>query len=598
MMRRRLPLLLVALAVLLAGGWWWWRERPDPSVMHVFPGVRGPAKASKIIEPPRTRIAQFDRGGPHRLAILVTDPQSGWLGLVRGFRAHGVPITVTEDPAKALRHKVVLVYPIVSGRVLSAEQLRALAQHVRDGGTVVAFNLAGGGLGELFGVGEGTEASSRLRMRWTGTTGEPESDEIVVSSTGEAKVASVGYAPGTAQAAARFDDGSIAAACRRVGGQACVLGVDLGSLAQRSMNGRAEALARHYVNGYEPSLDVLFRWVRDLYVAGEPMPWLVSTAPAGRQASILFTHDVDYGPSVHNALAYADALKARGVQGTFFVQTKYMKDYNDKVFFDDAAVADVKGLLARGQEVGSHTVAHSGAFEHTMPLGDGRERYPRYRPFVQTVDTVKGATILGELRVSKFLLDRLAGADVVSFRPGRLAYPFTLPQALEASDYRYSSSITANTVLTHLPFQLTDGRADGALQPVFEFPVGVEDEEAPPLLQRLDAADALVAKVARERGVVTVLIHPNLVGDKLRFEEALADRWKGRAWMGGVRQFGDWWTARDALDLDVQPRGDGWVLAADAPKGAAEVEVLLPKTAQGRVTLRLPHGGRSTTTIK
>lgn len=596
MIRRRLPLLLLVFAVLLAGGWWLWRERPDPSVMHVFPGVRGPAKASKIVEPPRTRIAQLDKGGPHRLAILVTDPQSGWLGLVRGFRAHGVPITVTQDPAKALTHKVVLVYPIVSGRVLSAEQLRALAQHVRDGGTVLAFNLAGGGLGELFGVGGGTEASSRLRMRWTKTTGEPERDEIVVSSTGEAKVASVGYAPGTAEVAARFDDGSVAAACRRVGGQACVLGVDLGSLAQRAMNGRAETLARRYVNGYEPSLDSLFRWVRDLYLAGEPMPWLVSTVPAGRQVSILFTHDVDYGPSVRNALAYADALKARDIRGTFFVQTKYMKDYNDKVFFDDAAVADVRGLLARGQEVGSHTVAHSREFER-MDLGSGRERYPRYRPFVETDTKVRDATILGELRVSKFLLDRLAGADVVSFRPGRLAYPFTLPQALEASGYRYSSSITANTVLTHLPFQLTDGRADGALQPVFEFPVAIEDEEAPPLLQRLDAADALVTRVARDGGVVTVLIHPNTVGDKLKFEEALADRWKGRAWMGSTRAFGDWWAARDALDIDVAPNGSGWILTANAPKGVSDVEIVLPKAAKGRVTLGLPAGGRSTTAI-
>ncbi|PXA88301.1 hypothetical protein DMC18_19465 [Caulobacter sp. D5] len=597
MFRRRLPLLLLVLAVLLAGGWWWWRERPDPSVMHVFPGVRGPAQASKIVEPPRTRIAQFDRGGPHRLAILVTDPQSGWLGLVRGFRAHGVPITVTQDPAKAMTHKVVLVYPIVSGRVLTAGQLRALAQHVRDGGTVLAFNLAGGGLGELFGVGPGTEASSRLRLRWSKTTGEPEADEIVVSSAGEAKVASVGYAPGTAQVAARFDDGSTAAACRQVGGQACVLGVDLGSLAQRSMNGRAEALARRYVNGYEPSLDSLFRWVRDLYVAGEPMPWLVSTAPAGKQVSILFTHDVDYGPSVRNALAYADALKARDIRGTFYVQTKYMKDYNDKVFFDEAAVADVKGLLARGQEVGSHTVAHSGAFEHTMSLGDGRERYPRYRPFVETVDTVRGASILGELRVSKFLLERLAGAQVVSFRPGRLAYPFTLPQALDASGYRYSSSITANTVLTHLPFQLTDGRADGALQPVFEFPVAIEDEAPPPLLQRLDSADALVARVARDRGVVTVLIHPNTIGDKLAFEAALADRWKGRAWMGATDRFGDWWSARDALELDVEPRGAGWTLTAAAPRAVSGVEILLPKASSKTVTLALPEGGRSTTAI-
>ena len=79
-----------------------------------------------------------------------------------------------------------------------------------------------------------------------------------MSSRGESRVQSVGYAPGSARVLARFEDGSVAASCRTVVGQACVLGVDLGSLAQRALNGRAESMARSYVNAYEPSLDSLF----------------------------------------------------------------------------------------------------------------------------------------------------------------------------------------------------------------------------------------------------------------------------------------------------------------------------------------------------
>ena len=144
-----------------------------------------------------------------------------------------------------------------------------------------------------------------------------------------------------------------------------------------------------------------------------------------------------------------------------------LEDYNDSIFFDDTAVPVLTDLRKSGHEMGSHTVAHSRRFED-MAMGTGRERYPRYRPLVTSETTVKGATILGELRVSKFLLEALTGARVESFRPGRLSYPFSLPQALNATGYRYSSSITANTVLTHLPFQLTDGRADGALQPIYD----------------------------------------------------------------------------------------------------------------------------------
>jgi peptidoglycan/xylan/chitin deacetylase (PgdA/CDA1 family) len=269
-----------------------------------------------------------------------------------------------------------------------------------------------------------------------------------------------------------------------------------------------------------------------------------------------------------------------------------MKDFNDTAFFDDASVPAIRRLVQDGMDVGSHTVAHSDAFG-AMPLGSGKERYPAYRPFVVTEQTVRGASILGELRVSKFLLEELAGAKVQAFRPGRLSYPFSLPQAMAGTGYAYSSSISANIVLTHLPFQLTDGRADGALQPVWEFPVTIEDEAPPRLGDRLEEADRLVEQIARHQGVVTVLIHPNITDHKLRFEAALADRWRGRAWMGSVSDFGAWWRARDALETDVALENGRWVLRATASEPVNAVAVRLPKAGRSQVRLDLAGGSRA-----
>lgn len=591
MKRWIIVLAALALAAVAGFGLKVWLDRPDPDKMTVFAGVGGPDADTRITSPAATPLASFETGGEHRLAILVTDPSSGWLGLVRGFRAHGVPITVTQDVNRALRHKVVLVYPIISGRVLDGTDIRALADHVRAGGTVVAFNLAGGGLEEVFGVGEGQELATRTRLRWSAGSGSPREDEIVVSSAGEARVSSVGYAPSSARTLATFDDGSVGVACRTVGGQACVLGVDLGSLAQRAMNGRAGSLSRNYVNEYDPSLDVLFRWLRDLYVAGEPLPWLVSTAPAGSEVSILFTHDIDAQAAPANAVVYAQALRRRGVSGTFFVQTKYMRDYNDVAFFDPAAVTQTRQLIELGMDVGSHTVSHSNAFDR-MPLGDGEERYPSYRPFVEDVQKVRDASVLGELRVSKYLLEDLAGAKVQAFRPGRLAYPFSLPQALNATGYRYSSSITANSVLTHLPFQLTDGRANAALQPVWEFPVTIEDEAPPRLGDRIDAADRLIGQIARHQGVAVILVHPNITGHKLAFEEAVAERWAGRAWMGSVSDFGAWWAARDGLAADVVDDGGRPVLRVRAAQSISAASLILPKAGR-QVRIDLDAGAET-----
>ncbi len=591
---KRWTILIVILSGAVAGVLAWERfSRPPSEEMQWFEGVRGPDAASKIADATATRIVQFEKGGSHRLAILVTDPDSGWLGLVRGFRALGVPITVTEDVNRALRHRVVLVYPIVSGQVLEGSEIRALANHVRSGGTIVAFNLAGGGLEELFGVRVGQETSARTRLRWTQATGEPETDEIVVSGAGEAQVGSVGYEAVSARVIGRFADGSAGVTCRSVGGEACLLGVDLGSLAQRSMNGRAESLSRNYANAYEPSLDTVFRWLRDVYVAGEPMPWLVSSVPTGREVSILFTHDIDFGHSVTNAAAFAKALEARGAHGTFFVQTKYMKDYNDSIFFDDAAVPPLKALVAGGHELGSHTVAHSGRFQD-MAMGTGRESYPSYRPRVTSVGSVDDATILGELRVSKFLLEETTKAEVESFRPGRLSYPFSLPQAMSATGYRYSSSITANVVLTHLPFQLTSGRADGSLQPVFEFPVTIEDELPPRMGDRLDAGNALIEKISRHQGVAVILTHPNITDHKLQFVEGVADYWRGRAWMGTVAQFGKWWSQRDALETDVIERNGRWYLQSTSTRPMDAVTITLPKQGGRRVDVSGRAGRKET----
>jgi hypothetical protein len=213
-----------------------------------------------------------------------------------------------------------------------------------------------------------------------------------------------------------------------------------------------------------------------------------------------------------------------------------------------------------------------------FPIGDGAETYPSYHPFVETRTTARDASIFGELRVSRYLLQKLAGADVTSFRAGYLSNPFALPQVLAASGYRYDSSITANSTLTHLPYQLTYDRADTALEPVYEFPVTIEDEAAPALIDRLDAANAVITKIAINHGLVVILVHPNTGSRKLEFEQKVAARWSSHAWMPSLRNFGDWWMARDQADIDVT--GDsisGWQMTARASSYSRELSVTLPK---------------------
>ena len=69
---------------------------------------------------------RYAAGSASRLAILLTDTDSAWLGLAHGLEAIGIPFLITRDAAEAVRHRVVFVYPEVSGTVLPGEALRAL----------------------------------------------------------------------------------------------------------------------------------------------------------------------------------------------------------------------------------------------------------------------------------------------------------------------------------------------------------------------------------------------------------------------------------------------------------------------------------------
>jgi peptidoglycan/xylan/chitin deacetylase (PgdA/CDA1 family) len=548
---------------------------------YLFEGVEGPPGQTVIAPPTPARIADYDHGGVHRLAILVTDPASDWLGLVRAFKAQGIPFTVTQDWQRALSHKVVLAYPIISGRVLAPEALRGLAAHVREGGTVLGFDLEGGGLAPVFGVKDAAAPSrTRETLHWPDPAAPPEEQVTRFSRVGGGgAMGSFAYDLAGAKVIASYEDGGAAIVCHDEGGKACLMGVDLGALATRAIDGRAEEDGRAYVNRYEPSLDVMVRWVSALYVAGEPMPWLIDTAPPGREVSIVLSHDLDYTRSVVNAAVYADLERANGIKATYFMQTKYIRDYNDDVFLTKQTVPLLRALQDQGMEIGSHTVAHSRIFK-AFPLGDGRERYPEYRPFVETKTTARGGSVLGETRVSKFLLERLVGARITSFRPGHLSYPFQLPEALAAIGYAWSSSVTADACLTHLPHQTTFSRAGDSLLPVYEFPVTIEDEELPRLGDRFEAESAVIAKIAAHHGLVVILIHPDILDHKLAFEQQLIARWKDRAWMPDLDQFGAWWRARDEADIDVVQDGQGWALSLDAPEEVRDLAVLLPKAAR------------------
>ncbi len=556
--------------------------------VHEFPGVAGPSGKTVVAPKARTSWQRYAEGSHGRLAVLLTDSDSSWLGLAHALKSFGVPFRITTSVEEALKHKVVLIYPIVSGKVLSQDELKALASFPREGGHLIGVKVLGGGMNEVFGFSE--TLSSRRRF---GIYLDPASSPLLADFTEKREqtirlgdpvrfaeiVGTFGYSE-PRKALAVYDDGSAAITERAYAeGRAYAFGFDIGDYFFRGQHARHHRAHRSYVNAFEPAGDVLARLIKKIYLRGNPDAATLGTVPEGRDLSVVFSYDVDAEESYETMLEYAAFLRSAGIRGTFFIQTKYINDYNDIILFGDEAVDYVRKLVQLGMEVASHTVAHANALS-SFPLGDGNERYPDYRPIVLDFDSARGGTVLGELRVSKFLLERLGEAPpVISFRPGYLSYPISLPQALEATGYRYSSSMTANKALTHLPFQLNYGRESGQEVGIFEFPVTVEDEIPPRMGDRVDDAVALARRIARYGGSFVILTHPNELGHKYAFHETFHAAVKDWAWFGSLSDYGAWWAARDAVEVDSVCTESGLrcTIRLRAPQPIAGLAVTLPE---------------------
>ena len=584
----------------------------------VGPGLSGPTSPTHIAPAKPAAWTTFSGGSNSRLAVLLTDTSAPWLPLAHGLRTIGVPFTITRDYHEALRHRVVLVYPIISGRTLTADAIRALAEFPKTGNTLIATNVLGGGMASTFGFADVAPSRTRYTLSFSPAAAtrfslvDPHEttlrlgDPTAKTSTGDHAVGSYGYTAPTDPPLATYDDGTAALTQHAVGaGHAYAIGLDVGDLLAIGYGGHDEMMSRMYSNGFEPALDVWLRIIRRLYTDGEPSAVTLGTVPGGRPLSVMLTHDVDYTRSVANALQYAQYEKTAGVTATYFVQTKYVRDWNDDVFFDDVQRPNIRQLATLGMDVESHSVAHARTFAE-FPIGTGTEQYPAYHPFVHDAHNTTGGSVLGELRVSKFLLESAVPGDtVVAFRPGHLAEPRALPQAMAATGYRFSSSTTAGSSLTHLPFALDYDRAGRADVGVFEFPITIEDEAKPQMDQRLPQALSVAHEIARYGGIMVVLIHPNVTDYKLKFEQGFVAALRDSAWFGTVATFGRWWAARDAVSCDVAT-ADGTTtlhlvapqpidgLAIDVPAdwhytGSAPADLQVTRTTRG-VVIRALHG--------
>jgi hypothetical protein len=503
---------------------------------------------------------QFRESFPLQVAVLWTNPgpdPENPLPLVHSLKAMGIPFFITRDLEQALGHRLVILYPSVDSHTFTQPQADQLTTFVRQGGFIFAQNVFWGGLQNLFGFRSFVPLRTRHRLAFsaikdpvTKYLNRPEERETQLGSDHVPEIIwSNGYvADAGAEVLAHFDDGSAALLTNSVGkGKVYLLGLSMLDVVLRNQNDRDYEAQRHYVNAFEPGADVWLLVLRAWYES-YGQDWVrLATIPGGQRSALLLSHDVDWENSFAPGLDFARIEKANQANSTFFVQTKYVDDANSKAFFFAPNLDILRQLKADGSTVGSHSIIHSRGF-NKFELGSGLESYPSYQPRGLGFDTASGATVFGEVRVSKELLDgEIPGQDTIFFRAGHLRVPVFLPEALERSGYQFDSSFTADDVLSNFPFALPRSLGFEEDSDIYEFPVTIEDEESPGFAKRLPQALQVILANAENGAVSVLLVHSNESVLKAAAEQDLLRQLPPDILKTDMLTFAKFWRARDRL---------------------------------------------------
>jgi hypothetical protein len=507
--------------------------------------------------------AEFAESFALQVAVLQTKGDEGMLGLLHTLLEMGIPFFVTRDLDQALRHALVIVYPGADGRTFNSEQVRQLNLHVSNGGSILSFNVVAGALKSLFGFRDLVPSRHRHRLIFNAGS-DPIEQYLNRSEEREVQLGNSKYdeifwtngysSDGTSEVLAHFDDGAAAVLRKKFGtGTSYLFGLSLQDAVLRNQINHDYDAERHYVNAFEPGSDVWMLMLRAWYESTQPDAVRLGTIPSAKKSVLLLTHDVDWENSFDPALDFASMEEKHHVKSTFFIQTKYVSDANSVSFFFGKNLADLKEIQSRGFSIGSHSVIHSRGF-NKFELGTGSETFATYQPRGTGFDSATGASVFGEIRVSKQLLDgELPGQQTVFFRAGHLRVPPTMPEALQRCGYLFDSSFTAPDVLTNFPYSLPLGLNFEEDSGILEFPLTFEDEEAPRLDLRVANMLEVIRANAENEAINVILIHTNEAHYKLKAEDDLLTQLPPGVIATDAVSFARFWHARDHLNWTITP---------------------------------------------
>lgn len=490
----------------------------------------------------------------------------------------GVPYETSESLAEAVRSPMIILAGTLSNVALPPSDRERLYKYVETGGVLFATHVQGGQYFPLFGIASFhfSRENSSVRFAEPSTDAalryinRPEERDIVLGDPKRYKEFNwtTEYEVAGAATLGKFANGKAAFVRNYYGrGIAYSLGLSFSDSTLRLAIGQSYEAEPEWANVFAPSGDVLRMLLRAIYETNVHPFLLVHTVPDGRDGALLLSHDIDARESYPNSVVFAALEQRYGVTSTFFATTKYFTDETDIGYYTPSNSAYLREVLARGFDVGSHTVSHLKNFVR-FPMGDPAVVFATYQPAVMP-------TVFGEVRVSKELLDRdVPGLHTISFRAGELSHPMQLIEALEATGYQVDSTRAAGNTLTNCAYRpLREAHLGAPVSSMIEIPVTLDDSMGYLTPTTVDKAVAqwtkIVAANAENNNITCLLVHPTDTTYKLTAEERLLQAYRDKPiWIGSVTRFGLFARARAAVRVTAFAADDHIELRLNQPRAS------------------------------
>lgn len=521
--------------------------------------------------------------------------QIEFIALRRIFDIQGIPYDVLEHPSQIVEYKTVFTAGSLLDKDTTPEVLNRLYDYVEGGGILVSAGQIGKRLYPLFGVTHHAPSKLRYRLKFSGSNealkyiNRPEEQTI---SLGNGKkrffdqvIWTHGYrGRGRTQQLGTFDDGQGAFFHSQYGrGKTYLIGISYIDSVMRPQIGKDYEAQRSYVNGFEPSADVIMLILRAVYETYTSPYVILSVIPYARSTALILSHDVDAQTSFADSIKFADLEARFGVTSTFFETTKTFVDAMDIDYYNiDKNKTAIRTLKQRGWDIGSHSVSHAKDFG-TLPVGDPGISIADYQP-----NNLK--TIYGEVLISKQLLDRdIPGQNTVSFRAGDLAFPSRLIGILEKTGYLYDSTFSANDVLSAFPFFAFKNRTIGSEESnIIEIPVTLDDALSfltpQSIHQAVKTWKEVITANSENGGITVLLIHPSDTRTqdfKLKAQEKVMRFVQDRnGWMGNITEYGQFYRHRRQVNIKLfETKEKGISIRIEAEKHHPMVGFILGNTS-------------------